>query len=274
MKKILRILPVVIFLALIFPIVAAYFQQESLVFGYKPLPVDHEFPWSIPYKEVFYHPKEGVKIHGARFHVEEPKGVVLLLHGRYINLDRMNWEKDALSFTNNGYDVLIIDYRKFGKSEGELSEQAILDDCVYIYDELRKEYEGKEVIVYGQSLGTGFATYVAAERNPDKLILVAPYYNLLEQAYLEKPYFPKFVFPAILKYPIRTDQWITSVNCPIYFFHATDDEICPYESSIRLMERVKSPDQAHLVTLHDWGHNWLSGHPHFGPEITQILTRS
>ena len=92
------------------------------------------------------------------------------------------WGKFAVDFTRHDYDVIMVDYRGFGKSTGRRSQKAIKHDLQHIYNQIRERVEEKYIILYGRSMGSGFATKLASMNNPRMLILDAPYYSLKKVA--------------------------------------------------------------------------------------------
>ena len=137
--------------------VVAYFLQERLIFKPEKLPEDFEFKYDNQvFDEYNIEVAEGVNLNGVHFKVREPKGIVLYLKGNSRSLK--GWGKFAIDFTRHGFDVLMVDYRGFGKSTGIRTEEGIKKDLQYAYDELKKQVDERFIILYGRSLGSGFAT--------------------------------------------------------------------------------------------------------------------
>ena len=103
---------------------------------------------------------------------------------------RLDWAWVYQNFVNLNYDVLVLDYRKFGKSTGNWSEENFINDAQYVYNELKKNYKENEIVIYGRSIGTGIATQLAANNQPKALILETPYYNIEDLAKRMLPIFP------------------------------------------------------------------------------------
>ena len=80
-------------------------------------------------------------------------------------------------FTGIKYDVVLVDYRGFGKSTGKRGEKAMFNDMQVVYDSLVAQYHENHIIVYGRSLGSGFAAKLASDNSPRYLILDAPFYS-------------------------------------------------------------------------------------------------
>ncbi len=246
-----------------------YYKQDELIFKSVPLEKDYQFSFSAPFEEV-YLPVSSGEIHGIYFKKEEPKGVVLFLHGRSKNLSF--WGKRSEFFLERGYSVFVIDYRGFGKSSPGFSESWLLEDSLIAYDYLAKSYNQETIIVYGNSLGTAMATWVAAHRSPGKLILEAPYYSLVDAAAYTRPYLPLWAIKAILKYPLQTHKWIGKVKAPIYIFHGKNDRVVPYLQSQLLYEKAcRHNNRVEFIPLEDWGHAHIEKHTSYQAKIGQIL---
>src|SRR5690606_9118957 len=99
------------------------------------------------------------------------------LHGSNNALD--TWGNIAPIYTAKEYDVFMLDYRGYGKSQGKVTDEYTLyRDIQIVYDKLMETYSENQIIVLGQSMGTALASYIAANNHPSLLILQAPYYNI------------------------------------------------------------------------------------------------
>ncbi len=252
-------------LVLIYVVICAllYVAQERLLFYPEVLPPNYTFSFPARFKEVSL-PVEGATLHALHFTVDQPKGVVLYLHGNAGSL--RTWGVVASDFVAHDYDVLIPDYRGFGKSTGMLTgERMLQDDATIMYNYLLQRYAEQQIVVYGRSLGTGPAVALAASHHPKLLILETPFASLQALATAQFPWVPSFLF----KYPLRTDRVIDNVGCPIYIFHGTNDEVIPYAASEQLLPLIRS--QHRLVTIEGGGHNNLRGFPSYQYHLGQLL---
>ena len=118
-------------------------------------------------------------------------------------------------------------------------------------------------------VGTGLAVYLAAANRPRMVILESPYYSFLDLAAYHYPLIPRPLLRLLLRYPLRTDQWIAKVECPIYLFHGERDEIIPHASSVRLLPLIRS--ERMLTTIPSGGHNDLGEHDLYQRKLDQIL---
>ena len=136
-----------------------YFFQEKLLFLPTKLEQDYKFQFNYPFEELFLKTDEEAVINAIHFKVKKPKGVILYFHGNAGDLSR--WGNITEYFVDKDYDVLVMDYRTYGKSTGKLSEDAFYKDAQFCYDYLLKQYSEEDISLYGRSLGTGIASYLA-----------------------------------------------------------------------------------------------------------------
>lgn len=270
MKRFFLIFLIVFFISILLGIGYLYFFQESVLFKKVPLDQDYVFNYDQPFEELFIETEKGVQINALHFKAFAPKGVILYFHGRGGNIGNA-WGKLSHEFTSRGYDFFIMDYRGFGKSFGKISERALCHDALKCYEYLIRTYKESQVIIYGRSLGTGIATYLASLKNPKMLILESPYFNIIDLVPHQMPYLPRFLIPLLLKYHFRTDQWIVKVPAPIHIFHGTEDELVPYDSSIRLLHLLKDKVDAYLIPIEKGKHNHLRRHPKYQLKLNEIL---
>lgn len=230
-----------------------YFFQEKLLFLPETLDDDYEYHFEYPFEELCFETESKGLINAIHFKVQDEnkrKGVILYFHGNAGSLAR--WGKITEYFVKKNYDVLVMDYRTYGKSKGELKEKYFYSDAEHCYDYLLKNYDEKEILVYGRSLGTGIAAYLASENNPDHLILETPYYSIIDVA---KARFPVFPVEKLLKYEFPTNDFLKNVNSQITIFHGTEDEIVPYSSGRKLLNVRKN--KINFITIEGGNHNNL-----------------
>lgn len=244
--------------------VLVYLIQEYFMFHPEKLPEDFEYKYDEPFEEHFFDVEENVRINGLRFTQKEPKGIVIYFHGNTRSIK--GWSKYAKDFTRSNYEVLIIDYRGFGKSTGKRNEQAMYNDSQYIYNKVRAWFKEDKIIIYGRSMGSGFATKLASKNNPKMLILDAPYYSFSQLTNRWLFFLPLSI---LLRYHIRTDIWIKYVKCSIYIMHGTKDSLIPYRSSVRL--RQEAPLTTRLIPIHGGKHNDLPSFKEYHNHLDEIL---
>lgn len=228
-----------------------YLFQDFFLFHPEKLSAEFEFEYNnLNFDEHTLEIKPGVSLSVLRFKAEKPMGVVLYLKGNSRSIK--GWGKFAIDFVRYNYDVIMVDYRGFGKSTGKRSQQGIKNDLQLVYDKIKERVDEKYIIVYGRSLGSGFATKLASVNTPRMLILDAPYYSLAKTAARYMPFLP---VTLLLKFPIPTYKWIKYVNCPIHIIHGTKDRLIPINASIKLSNI--NPEKTKLYPIIGGGHNNL-----------------
>lgn len=245
-------------------LVVLYFVQEKFIFKPEKLPADFKFEYDAPFEELFFDSAPGVSINGLHFYVENPLGLILYFHGNTRSIK--GWAKFAKDFYRYRYDVVLVDYRGFGKSTGKRSEKNIMSDLQFIYRALVDKYRESHIIVYGRSIGSGFAAKIAADNRPRYLILDAPYYNFRKVVERFLPFLP---VRYVLRYHLRTDKWIRKVNCHTYIIHGTRDMLIPVKHSEKLQQL--SPNKITLIKIPGGGHNNLPSFHEYHNFIRDIL---
>ncbi len=242
-----------------------YFFQERFIFQPEKLPKDFEFQYKNQEVEEYnIDIKDGVKINGLHFKTKDPKGVVYYLKGNSKSIK--GWGKFAVDFTYRGWDVIMIDYRGFGKSTGKRSLKAMHSDVQRVYDEIKKKVDEKYIIIYGRSLGTGFAAKLASMNKPRLLILVCPYYSILKNI---QRYIPLRSLSLVVKYPMPTFKWLKYVTCPIKIIHGTNDKTIPFTTSLKL-SKIK-PKLTRLYPIIDGGHKNIHNFESYHRALKEIL---
>jgi len=247
--------------------VALYYLQDYILFKPEKLPKDFQFLYdNQETKEYNLETRDGAIINGVLFKPKaESKGLVLYLKGNSKSIK--GWGKFAVDFTRYGYSVLMVDYRGFGKSTGRRSQKAIKRDLQEVYNKIKEQTTEDRIIIYGRSLGSGFATKLASINNPKMLVLDAPYYSLTKVTSRYMPFMPLSV---LLKYPLPTYKWLKYVQCPIHIIHGTNDKLIPFKSSIKLSK--VNPKLTKLHSVIGGGHKNLNNFESYHKMIRDIIT--
>ncbi|MGB5498294.1 MAG: alpha/beta hydrolase [Maribacter sp.] len=264
MQRFRRIAKVLLFIYALTTIML-YLLQEKLIFLPSKLPDDFEYSFSHNFEEINLRTEDEVVLNAIHFKRVKPKGLILYFHGNAGDLSR--WGDITSFFVDKDYDVLVMDYRTYGKSTGKLSEEALHNDAQLFYDYALKQYDESKIILYGRSLGTGIAANLASKNKPNKLILETPYYSLLDVA---KERFPFLPINWLMKYKLLSHVFLQTVTCPITIFHGTDDTIVPYNSGKRLFDAI--PHKAtKFFTIDRGGHNNLIEFEAYLEGIDEVL---
>ena len=178
---------IIVLIAYIAISVALYYLQDYMLFKPEKLSKDFEFYYeNQDTKEYNLETRDGAIINGLLFKTKsESKGIVLYLKGNSKSIK--GWGKFAVDFTRHGYNVLMVDYRGFGKSTGRRSQKAIKRDLQEVYNKIKERTNEDRIILYGRSLGSGFAAKLASMNNPKMLVLDAPYHKMIHEILNSKP---------------------------------------------------------------------------------------
>ncbi|MBR9846418.1 MAG: alpha/beta hydrolase [Algicola sp.] len=249
--------------------IALYYLQDYMLFKPEKLPKDFQFDYeNQETKEYNLETRDGAVINGLRFFPKgESRGVVLYLKGNSKSIK--GWGKFAVDFTRHGYNVLMVDYRGFGKSTGRRSQKAIKRDLQLVYNKLKDMTTEDHIILYGRSLGSGFAAKLASMNHPKMLILDAPYYSLTKVTARYAPFMP---LSLLMKYPLPTYKWLKYVQCPIHIIHGTHDKLIPYKTSVKLA--LVNPNLTKLHTVIDGGHKDLNNFESYHSMLDDIINNS
>lgn len=207
-------------------------MQRDFIFYPEKLPLDYKYQFNSAFEEVTFNPEPNVKINALWFKRVKSKGVVLFFHGNAGSLSSWGQIGDMLSGYH--YDLLIFDYRGYGKSTGEVTEENMFSDSEFIYRELLKIYSEDQIILYGRSIGSAPASFLVSKFNPKALILEAPFYNFTELAKKHFPIVPGFA----LQFKFENNIYLKQYAGPIYIIHGTDDEVVPIEQSEKLVNAL------------------------------------
>lgn len=243
-----------------------YLLQERFIFVGTPLQRKYKFIIATKFDEIFLESQEGGTLHAMHIQAKESDGLILYFHGNTGNLKR--WATVAEELTTYGKDVLVVDYRGFGKSQGRRTQETLYADAQLIYEHAKTLAAEKDIIVYGRSLGTGLAVKVAADNNPSRLALETPFFNMIDVGFYHFPFLP---VRFLLRFPFRSDKYIPQVTCEIAIFHGTRDRVVPYKSGLKLYELISEKAQHNMVTIPRGRHSNLSNFPLFRDKMTEFL---
>ena len=245
--------------------ILVYLLQEKFIFKPEKLHQNFKYKYDVPFKELFFDIETNVSINGLHFYVEKPLGLILYFHGNTHSIK--GWAKYAKDFYRYQYDVVLVDYRGFGKSTGKRSEKLMHNDMQFVYDSLKKIYTESQLIIYGRSLGSGFAANLASVNNPRYLILDAPYFSFKK---VMERFLPILPMQLVLRFHMRTDIWIPLVKCHTYILQGTKDWLIPIKNSEKL--QALNPKKITLMRIIGGGHNNLPSFNEYHKFIRDILS--
>jgi len=243
---------------------AFYFFQHLAFFRPEKLTTAFQYKYPFPFEEFDFDMEDGGRINAIYFKVPNSRGVVYYLKGNSKSIK--GWGKFAKDFLSNGYDFFMMDYRGFGKSKGKRSQARVYNDAQYIYKWLAQSYPEDKIVLYGRSWGSGIAARIASWNKPKLLILDSPYFSFY---YNVNRYLFFTPLKLILKYDIRTDQYLKIATCPVHIIHGTKDRLISFNQSEKL--KALYPDKITLHKIIGARHNNLPEFPEFFEILYNIL---
>jgi len=249
-----RLKKILLVLGILYLILACtmYFFQESLIFFPSKMPINHTYQFCQDFEEFNLKTKDGAKLNAVHIKQDSAKGLVLYFHGNSGNVSNLTHVANLLS--SKGYDAFLIDYRTYGKSTGELSEEALKKDAQLFYNHALTMYDENQIILYGRSFGTGIVCGLAANNTPRKVILESPFSSAVA---LGKHRFPILPVGWLSNYRFPSDEYVKKITCPIYVFHGTEDKVIPYKYAKKLFEAIPEGIEKKMYTIEGGSHNYL-----------------
>ncbi|WP_166826368.1 alpha/beta hydrolase [Thalassoroseus pseudoceratinae] len=192
---------------------------------------------------------------------ESPNRVIIFFHGNAG--DRRHRLSDVRNFREHGLDVLLIDYRGYGDNPGQPTAEGLAMDAKAAWKYLTdtREMPPDRILIFGESLGTGVATRLAAEccqdnQEPGGLILRSAFSSIADAAGERFPWLP---VRMLLRDRFPSDTYIADVTCPIFMIHGDQDRTISYRLGQKLFaaapEQSTSGFKKRFLTLEGVGHN-------------------
>jgi fermentation-respiration switch protein FrsA (DUF1100 family) len=151
-----------------------------------------------------------------------------------------------------GIGLVALEYRGYGGNEGSPSEAGLIADGEVAYAYAAAHYPTKQIVIWGQSLGSGVAVAVAAEKPVGRIILEAPFTSTAAVASIRYWYIP---VSLLMKDQFHSDTRIQKVTASLLILHGMKDQVVPFAMGERLFELANKPK--HIVRFLDAGHDDL-----------------
>lgn len=245
-------------------IIVHIFFQDRFIFQREKLSKDHIYSFNQYFEEHFIEVESGIQINALWFKPDgTSKGLVIYFHGNAGSLDR--WGYVAQDFTNLGYELLICDYRGYGKSDGKPTEKNLYQDAEFMYTWATSK-TNQPIVIYGRSLGSAVAAYLAAKIQPELLILETPFDEL--RGVLSGILFNVTkVFPLNYKFPTR--NYLEKVEGKKVIFHGTNDHVVPLKSALRLKDVLREQDE--FIIVAGANHDNIGTYQIYQSKLRQLL---
>jgi len=236
-KKIIKFLSVTTIVILVFN-AWMYTQQPGMTFFPHAKLLATPIDWGLGYEDVVLTTFNEVKIHGWFVPAINSTQVILFFHGNGGNISHRG--ESLKIFHSLGFNVLIIDYQGYGKSQGVMSEKGSYHDAMAAWQYLIKErhFKADDIIIFGRSLGGAIATQLATKVNQKALIIESTFSSVNDMASVVLPFISKLVY---LRYDYNTEKIINQIDSPLLLMHSQNDDIVPYELGEKVFVAAKSP---------------------------------
>jgi fermentation-respiration switch protein FrsA (DUF1100 family) len=233
--------------------VSVYFAQRSLMYFPDTAHVAPAAAGLPEAEEVPLTSADGTPIHVWHVAPRDNKPVIIYFHGNGGSLpgrvDRFR------RLIQDGIGLVGVEYRGYGGSGGTPSEEGLIDDAKAGYAFAIARYPMPRIVVWGESLGSGVAVALAAEKPVGRLILEAPFTSTEAVGVRHYWYLP---VRFLMKDQFHSDDRIGKVTAPLMIMHGVQDRTVPYAMGEHMFELANKPK--HIVRFLDGGHEDLDSH--------------
>jgi fermentation-respiration switch protein FrsA (DUF1100 family) len=224
-----------------------FLEYRSLYFPLKKIEATPA-ELGLAYEDFTVTARDGTTISGWFVPAGSPRATILFCHGNGGNISHRLEKIKMFNFLN--LNVLIFDYRGYGKSEGRPSESGLYLDAEAVYEFLvnRKNISAGKIIAYGESLGGSVAVELAERHEMGGVIIEEGFTSVRDMGKTILPWVPAAIYGSEFDSLMK----VKSITSPILIFHSIDDEIVPFEQGRRLFDEAPEPKE--FVRLQG-GHN-------------------
>ena len=226
-----------IILAYFVIILFVYFYQRSLLYN----PSENNYlndKISFDYKEIFIETDKNIELKSWFIEKDLKKfKTILFFHGNAGNLFNRVYKLNEL--TKLYLNILIISWRGFSGNEGRPTEKTLYHDAEEAVKWLKAQgLDNKNIILYGESLGTGVASELASKNNFGGIILESPFTSMADTAKIYYPYLP---VNFLLRDRYDSKSKVKNIKTPILIMHGKMDNIVPQKMGLELFEKANNP---------------------------------
>lgn len=203
--------------------------------------------YGIAYEDVHFQASDGRRLHG--WYVPGAGDVTLLWHhGNGGNIGH-RLPDIALFHRELGVNILIFDYRGYGKSAGTPSEEGLYRDAEaalrYLWS--REDVDATRIVYFGRSLGTAVATELAVRHRPYGLILESGFPSIAYMAEVERPWLPAWVVHRIIAARYDSGSKLGGLDVPVLVVHGDADDTVPLHAGQALFDAAGDPKAFYVV---------------------------
>jgi fermentation-respiration switch protein FrsA (DUF1100 family) len=199
-------------------------------------------------EEVVLDTADGEKVIAWHVPPRDGKPVVLYFQGNGGGLNlRVRRFRQLIA---SGAGLIALCYRGYGGSSGHPTEAGLLNDAAAAYAFAARLYPPERIALWGESLGTGVAVALAAERPVGRVVLESPFTSAVDIAAAAYPFVP---VRWLMKDQFRSDQRIANISAPVLVLHGGRDSVVPLSYGERLYGLIRAPKR--FVRIAEANHN-------------------
>mgnify|MGYP001158765152 FL=1 len=244
-KKLVSLIQI-IFLIYLIMLIYLYINQRNLMYH----PNENNYigdKISVHIEKVKINTSDNIDLLGW-FHKKdlERYKTILFFHGNAGTLE--NRIHKLNHFSKMKVNFLIIAWRGFNGNKGKPSENGLYEDGKSALNWLfKKGVKEENIVVYGESLGTGVATHLSQKKNFAGIILETPFTSMTDAA---KAFYPYIPVGLLLKDKFNNEEKIRNINAPVLIMHGEADQIVPFNMGKKMYEIANEPKYSYF-TKHD-----------------------
>ncbi len=238
------------------------FQRHLIYFPERlaPRPQDYH---ANDLQVVSLHTRDGLVLNAWYKPAMNQQATLLYLHG---NAGHMGYRMPlARQLIQAGFGILLLDYRGYGGNVGSPTEQGLYEDGRAGLRYLKEQgVRSTQLVLYGESIGTGVATALAVEYPVCAVVLQSPFTSLAALA--------RYHYPWLLIKPWdRFDSLgrVATIHTSLLILHGKQDELVPYDEGVILFNRALEPKK--MVSFEQGDHNNLWGYKEFAEEVIRFI---
>ena len=255
-----------IIIAYIVVIIFVYFYQRNLL--YHPSENNYQNDTiQFNHQEIFIKVNDEIKLKSWIINKDLKNFKTLVFfHGNAGDLSNRIYKLNELDKLD--INILLISWRGFSGNEGYPTEKNLYEDAEAAIKWLnKKKVSNSQIILYGESLGTGVAVEIASKNNFNSIILESPFTSIENSAKIYYPYLP---VRLLLKDKYDSIGKIKMINTPILIMHGEKDDVVPISMGKELFEKANSPKHSYFTSEDD---HMMEFNPNLLNEIKNFILK-
>ena len=189
------------------------------------------------YKEVYIESEKDIKLKSWHSYLNPNKKTILFFHGNAGELGARTYKLNK--FNDLDLNFLIISWRGFSGNNGKPTEQGLYKDAQKAVEWLEKKgINKKDIVLYGESLGTGIAVELATKSKYSGIILESPYTSMIDMG---KRFYPFLPISILQKDKYNSLKKLSMIKSPILVLHGKSDKLVPFYMGKKIYDAANEP---------------------------------